>query len=357
MSHQVIISYKGVSIQIQAQCETAVASLCKIDKTIAKIRETAKTLRTEGVREYERYLLKAKEEITRKIEAFKKSLTEYQSMTTGDEFEYQNTVQALQRQASELSSAVATLTGSKLQAIEGMIREGLLEEGSAVFERMRAEESGMIAVNANVLERINAIEDVSLRQLALLEVNANKGLSFDAILKAAQAKYDELLERSKKGFVEETISEMRSKGVDESTITRVVEGSTTINQISEQASAAITDERVRKETLKVIIKAIKARGFIVDTHHNLKIDRERNVLRLVALKASGQKAEFEIQLSGKFMYRFDGYEGQACKKDIEPFMSDLASIYDINVLHEEVIWDNPDKIQMQQHQTYKTKKS
>lgn len=357
MSHQVIISYEGVSIQIQAQCETAVASLCKIDKTIAKIRETAKTLRTEEVREYERYFLKSKEEIARKIEAFKASLVKYQSMTTRDEFEYRRTVDELRRQASDLSSTVATLTGSKLQAIEAMIREGLLEEGNAVFERMRAEESGMIAIGSDVLERINAIEDVSLRQLALLEANSNKGRSFDTIMEAAQARYDELLERSKKGFVEEAVADMRSKGVDEGTISRVVEGATTIDEISEQSSAAITDERVRKETLKVIIKAIKARGFIVDTQHNLKIDRERNVVHLVALKASGQKAEFEIQLSGKFMYRFDGYEGQACKKDIEPFMSDLASIYDINVLHEEVVWDNPDKIQMQQHQTYKTKKS
>ena len=357
MSHQVIISYEGVSIQIQAQCETAVASLCKIDKTIAKIRETAKTLRTEEVREYERYLLKSKEEIARKIEAFKASLVKYQSMTTRDEFEYRRTVDELRRQASDLSSTVATLTGSKLQAIEAMIREGLLEEGNAVFERMRAEESGMIAIGSDVLERINAIEDVSLRQLALLEANSYMGRSFDTIMEAAQARYDELLERSKKGFVEEAVADMRSKGVDEGTISRVVEGATTIDEISEQSSAAITDERVRKETLKVIIKAIKARGFIVDTQHNLKIDRERNVVHLVALKASGQKAEFEIQLSGKFMYRFDGYEGQACKKDIEPFMSDLASIYDINVLHEEVVWDNPDKIQMQQHQTYKTKKS
>ena len=357
MSHQVIISYEGVSIEIQAQCETAVASLCKIDKTIAKIRETAKTLRTEEVREYERYLLKSKEKITRKIEAFKVSLKKYQSMTTRDEFEYRNTVEALRRQANELASTVANLTGSKLQAIEGMIREGLLEEGGAVFERMRAEESGMISVEASVLERINAIEDVSLRQLALMEANANKGSSFDVILASAQEKYDALLERSKKGFVEEAVAEMKSKGVDEGTIAHVIESSTTIDEIAEQSAAAITDERVRKETLKVIIKAIKARGFIVDTQHNLKIDRERNVVHLVALKASGQRAEFEIQLSGKFMYRFDGYEGQACKKDIEPFMSDLASIYDINVLHEEVIWDNPDKIQMQQHQTYKTKKS
>ena len=30
-------------------------------------------------------------------------------------------------------------------------------------------------------------------------------------------------------------------------------------------------------------------------------------------------------------------------KDIEPFMEDLKNIYDIEILHEEVIRENPDK--------------
>ena len=123
-----------------------------------------------------------------------------------------------------------------------------------------------------------------------------------------------------------------------------------IDEANAIANEAITDETVRKETLKVIIKAIKDRGFIVDTKKNLKIDKERNIVKLVALKASGQMAEFEIQLNGKFMYHFDEYEGNACKKDIEPFLEDLKNIYDINILHEEVTWENPDKIQTQKYQ-------
>lgn len=356
MSHQTIISYQGMSIQIQAQCEAAISSLCKIDRTIEKIRETAKTLRSDEVREYERYLLESKEEIENKIETFQKSLDQYRAMTTYNENEYRRTVEELNGQANSLSSVVASLTGNKLQAIEAMIREGLLQEGATVFQRMK-EGANKITLDPSILERINAIEDVSLRQLALIEANKRPEKPFEEILSSAQVQYNELLEGSKKGFVEEAIEEMRTGGVDESTINRVISQSSSFDEISERVSSAITDERVRKETLKVIIKAIKSRGFIVDTRKNLKIDREKNVVRLVALKASGQKAEFEIQLSGKFMYRFGGYESQACKKDIEPFMNDLTSIYDINVLHEEVIWDNPDKILMQQQQHLKTKKN
>lgn len=38
------------------------------------------------------------------------------------------------------------------------------------------------------------------------------------------------------------------------------------------------------------------------------------------------------------------------QKDIEPFLEDLKNIYDINILHEEVNWENPDKIQTQKYQ-------
>ena len=82
----------------------------------------------------------------------------------------------------------------------------------------------------------------------------------------------------------------------------------------------------------------------------LKIDKEKNIVKLVALKASGQTAEFEIQINGKFMYHFEGYEGLACNKDITPFIEDLKNVYDINILHEEVEWSNPDKIQTQKYQ-------
>ncbi len=40
----------------------------------------------------------------------------------------------------------------------------------------------------------------------------------------------------------------------------------------------------------------------------------------------------------------------ACKKDIAPFLEDLKNIYDIDITHEEITWENPDKIQTQKYQ-------
>ena len=60
MSQQVTVDYQGVSIQVQAECDTAVHSLCNIDKTLKRIHETASKLEFSKVKEYEEYLMKSK---------------------------------------------------------------------------------------------------------------------------------------------------------------------------------------------------------------------------------------------------------------------------------------------------------
>ena len=108
--------------------------------------------------------------------------------------------------------------------------------------------------------------------------------------------------------------------------------------------------------MHIIIDAIKKYGFIVDKK-NVKIKRDTNEVILVALKASGQKAEFRVFLDGKFMYDFRGYEGQACQKDIEPFMHDLEEVYGIPVTKQIEIWSNPDKISTMKYQAMNTNKN
>lgn len=227
-----------------------------------------------------------------------------------------------------------------------MIDEGLLNAGQETTQAMLDKLHGVVSISSDILSKINNIEDVSLRELAYKEILKNDKLSFDEVITKAQDEYDILLGKQTKKVIQEYKEELTSKGIT----TEELDKAKSIDEANAIANEAITDETIRKETLKVIIKAIKDRGFIVDTKKNLKIDKERNIVKLVALKASGQMAEFEIQLNGKFMYHFDEYEGHACKKDIEPFLEDLKNIYDINILHEEVTWENPDKIQTQKYQ-------
>ena len=345
MSHQVAISYNSLTIQVKAQCDTAVHSLCAIDKVLDRIHKTASKLESEKVVEYENYLVNAKNEITRRIEDFKAYLETFKNKSDYSAT-YQQTKQQIDRKAAELTNFVNDLTGSKLAVIDQMINEGLLNVGNSVTESMINKINGVVSLSSDAINKINQIDDISLRELVYREILNDNNISFDVALKNAQDEYDKLLGKKTEQVIEEYKEELKSNGIS----TEVLDKVKTIDEANAVANEAIADEKIRKETLRVIIKAIKDRGFIVDTKKNLKIDKERNIVKLVALKASGQTAEFEIQLNGKFMYHFDGYEGLACNKDITPFMEDLKNIYDINVLHEEVQWSNPDKIQTQKYQ-------
>lgn len=361
MSHMVTIDFEGLTIEIQSKCNTAAGSLCKIDKVLNRIHETASKLESQKVKEYENYLLDSKKKIQTLIEEFDKSLERYKELkkqTFDSDIRYggQNSQElaakyneltvTLKRKGDKLVNTVNDLTGSKLAVIDQMIDEGLLNVGNAVTESIVNKINGVVSVSLDIINKINQIDDVSLRELVYRQFADNNSISYDDALSNAKNEYDILLGKKTQMVIDEYKEELKSNGVS----TDVLDKAKTIDEANAIVNEAIIDENVRKETLKVIIKAIKDRGFIVDTKKNLKIDKERNVVKLVALKASGQVAEFEIQLNGKFMYHFDGYEGLACNKDITPFMEDLKNIYDINVLHEEVQWSNPDKIQSQKYQ-------
>lgn len=355
MSQQVTVDYQGISIQVQAQCDTAVHSLCNIDKTLERIHETASKLESSKVKEYEEYLMKSKTVIKDKIEAFKATLEKYKDARAysinnhqPQYSEFLKFTERVQKESRELTNLVNELTGSKLAVIDQMIDEGLLNAGQESAQNLLNKMNGVLNISQSIIERINQIEDVSLRELVYREMvnEANAGLGFDELVSKAQAEYDILVGKKTRQVIEECKAELKANGVAPET----VENAMTVDEANAMMNAAITDEKVRKETLKVIIKAIKERGFIVDTKKNLKIDKEKNIVKLVALKASGQMAEFEIQLNGKFMYHFDEYEGHACKKDIAPFLEDLKNIYDIDITHEEITWENPDKIQTQKYQ-------
>ena len=262
--------------------------------------------------------------------------------------EFLKFTERVQKESRELTNLVNELTGSKLAVIDQMIDEGLLNAGQESAQNLLNKMNGVLNISQSIIERINQIEDVSLRELVYREMvnEANAGLGFDELVSKAQAEYDILVGKKTRQVIEECKVELKANGVAPET----VENAMTVDEANAMMNAAITDEKVRKETLKVIIKAIKERGFIVDTKKNLKIDKEKNIVKLVALKASGQTAKFEIQLNGKFMYHFEGYEGLACNKDSTPFIEDLKNVYDINILHEEVEWSNPDKIQTQKYQ-------
>jgi hypothetical protein len=184
----------------------------------------------------------------------------------------------------------------------------------------------------------------------------DSSLSGTALLEAGKALMNESVEARYEKEAELIRAELAAAKVPTETVEKIVGTGKPLTEIREAATTEIVGEKVRQKSMKLIMKAIAERGFIVDKK-NIKINRETNEVTMVALKASGERATFKIFLDGKFIYDFRGYEGQACQKDIEPFMTALEEVYGIHVTERQEIWSNPDKISTMKYQAMNTNKN
>lgn len=52
-----------------------------------------------------------------------------------------------------------------------------------------------------------------------------------------------------------------------------------------------------------------------------------------------------MKLDGRLTFKFDNYEGQKCKKDIDEVTTLLDECYGVKLSKGKVLWSNPDRIQ------------
>ena len=233
-----------------------------------------------------------------------------------------------------------------------MISNALESSANGIYDKLQAESNKPLT--DELLAEIQKIDNADLRYMVYEEAlrKENKGKSIDDLIAIAKAGTSPL-EASREIILQRYRDKLAQKGLD-ATILKEYEGksldSKTVDRIEGQVNDALVTEAARQQTLKIIIKNIKSRGFLVDKHKDIKLDRNKDVVKVRARRVDGKQAEFEISLNGKFMYHFENYEGQACQKDIKPFMDDLEMVYGIHVLEQKVIWSNPDKISTQKYQ-------
>lgn len=348
MSHAATINYEALSIAARATCEQALKQLCKIDELLARIKDKASMLITDRVRSYEAFLKKEQANITAELN----QIISKANAKTRDA--------SIANNANILSRIVDSLTSYRLNAMEDLIDDELINATNKIQENLKNKEQGIINISQDIMKKLDTIEDFMLResiyQVAIQSENSNK--SWIELIALGKKRLDVQLESSlqkhKSQIMSDIRQELKDAKVDEQLIESIssskIQNISDVEIIRNKATSEIIGESVRKETLKVIMKTVETRGFIVDKK-NIKIDREKNEVRFIAQKLSGERAEFRIYLDGKFNYKFDGYEGQACQKDIEPFMKDLADIYDIKVVKQVDNWSNPDKNQSMKYQT------
>ena len=364
MSHQVQIDYRHIAIQCESICEVAENVVKELEEMLSQIKGSASSLLNYQTKALETQIEGEKASLLRRIEEVRQKAEQdaVQGVvrTDSDVLRQQtreNTVQmaeALRREADRLRS-------QRIVEYEGLLQSILKDDLQENYQKLLQKAKGEAFIPSAVQRLLDSIEDVVLRHFTYLAYLQNDTLSGEALLAAGRALSEQTYEQRCEAEEEKIRAELAAAKLDGKIIARVLQqkGDNARESLSVVRSAAtqeIVGEKIRQKSLKIILKAVQERGFIVDKK-NIKINRETNEVIVVALKASGEKAQFRIYLDGKFIYDFRGYEGQACQKDIGPFMKALEDVYGMEVSNRTEIWKNPDKISSMKYQTINTNKN
>lgn len=364
MSQRVQINYEQIAVQCNSVCEVAESQLKALDVMIEKIESNSSTLLNEQTAALKRQIEKEKAALRKQIDKVRKKSEEDAKQgvvqTNNHDVRYQHMNDSINA-ANELRRQIDTLASQKMVEYEGLLSTLFLESLQSNYQKLLNQGNGVVTVDDALKQFLDGIKDETLRQFTYIAYLQNTSLRGEALLEAGRAlvgkTYETRLEEERSRIREE----LKAARVEASTIEEVTKASTgtakeQIAAMQEAATAEIVGEKVRQKSLKIIMQAIKARGFVVDKN-NIKIKRDTNEVIMVAQKASGEKAEFRVFLDGKFIYDFRGYEGQACQKDIGPFMKDLEEVYGVHVTKQTEIWSNPDKISTMKYQAINTNKN
>ena len=342
MSHAVQINYEQIAVQCHSICEVAENQVAELDKMLADLEGSSSRLLNDQTEALRKQIEREKRELIRSIEDVKAQADKRTLTTTAG-------ARALQRQANELAAG-------RLAEMRALL-DSLLSESIALNQaRMIDRANGVVRLDEATKKFLDTIEDEILRQFVYIAFVRDSSLSGNALLEAGKALMSESVEARYEKEAELIRAELAAAKVPTETVEKIVEAGKPLAEIREAATTEIVGEKVRQKSMKLIMKAITERGFIVDKK-NIKINRETNEVTMVALKASGERSTFKIFLDGKFIYDFRGYEGQACQKDIEPFMTALEEVYGVHVTERQEIWSNPDKISTMKYQAMNTNKN
>lgn len=205
-------------------------------------------------------------------------------------------------EANQLEEMVNNLSANKLIEFHSLLDNLLIESSNEGYRKMLERSRGEVTIDARTQSVLNSIKDDMLRQFTYLAFIKNNSLTGDELIKAGK----ELMEMSLNSTFESRLAleeekireELENARVDKEIIKKIMAKNAQtakekLSQMQSQATKEVIGETVRQQSLKVIIKAIANRGFIVDKK-NIRINKETNEVHMVALKASGERADFKI---------------------------------------------------------------
>lgn len=133
-------------------------------------------------------------------------------------------------------------------------------------------------------------------------------------------------------------SEAKGTGLEERSVEDL---SRLVREQVERADNRAVDEDARREVVRSVSAALRDAGFVVETPRRVAAGGKDEVL-IRASRPAGAEATFRVNLEGGMRYEFDGYEGVACRQDMNQVLPELQSVYGIQLSDHRVIWENPD---------------
>lgn len=133
-------------------------------------------------------------------------------------------------------------------------------------------------------------------------------------------------------------SEANGAGLEERSVEEL---SQLVREQVERADDRAVDEEARREVVRSVSAALRDAGFVVETPRRVAAGGKDEVL-IRAARPAGAEATFRVNLEGGMQYEFDGYEGVACRQDMNQVLPELQSVYGIQLSDHRVIWENPD---------------
>ena len=355
MSRKVTVSFEALDLVNQVTCEYAIESLSKIDEMVRHLDEISNEIGKDKCSEYRKYLLAQRERIRRKMTKVRAPFEQLRHLKTKKfdlDINYGNKkskelagiYNELEEINYDIESDILNYTCVDIQLIYSLLENGIYNDGLEQLEKALETNPRMnIPDMIEKIEKAKEIKDVPLRELVYRELlkPASMYTKFENIVRKAERRISKLLVKG----IEETKKECKrmeeENNIDAQFTNEYYTGEGIVEDMYVETIRRIIEERTRNATIKAIVKAIRETGFVIDSKNSIKIDRRRNVVKMLAKKPSGQLAEFEVQLDGKFMYHFEGYEGGTCSNDIEPFLQVLEDIYGIHIVKEKVHYDEP----------------
>lgn len=218
-------------------------------------------------------------------------------------------IDAVSRSASDPSAS--------MESLESEFRSQCLElkaQGAAEAEIWRKEHRRVATQNA-------VLEEVDLQIRAMEDERKNKSAAAAQELRSMTERLMSLKQQLQSGAV-------RADSVSQE-----------LESARAKADEVHCSEELRRDTLRALNCQMRDLGFFGQTPM-----LQDQWVRLSFSRPDGAEAVFLVDTAGAMKFKFDGYRGQACKKDRDAIMEKMRSAYGVEFSKQRVIWENPDEI-------------